>query len=110
MDSFSPFLIGFLIGVIVGVIAHSYITEGKKAAIAESTPTDLGAIIAEQIKHQQTQNMMRQMQLEQARQEAEFRQLEQERVKYLGLSQKPDYTAIVAAVSRELERQGQPLC
>lgn len=46
------------------------------------------------------------MQLEQARQEAEFRQLEENRVKYLSAAQTPSYLAIESAVKAELERRG----
>ena len=107
MDTFSPFLIGFLIGVIVGILSHSYLKDGQanNSTSFNTTDVDLPSIIAAQIQYQQTQNMLRQMQLDQARQESEFRQLEQERIKHLGLAQKPDYAQIVATVSRELERQ-----
>lgn len=104
MDSFSPFLIGFLIGVVVTLIAVSYRADNSQPA--PSAAVDMGVIIAEQIKHHQSQNLLRQMQLEQARQEAEFRQLEENRVKYLSAAQTPSYLAIEAAVQKELQRRG----
>ena len=104
MDSFSPFLIGFLIGVVATLIAMSY--RSDTATPAPSAAADMSVIIAEQIKHHQSQNILRQMQLEQARQEAEFRQLEENRVKYLSAAQTPSYLAIESAVKAELERRG----
>ena len=104
MDSFSPFLIGFLIGVVVTLIAVSYRSDTANAP--PSAAVDMGAIIAEQIKHHQSQNILRQMQLEQARQEAEFRQLEENRVKYLSAATTPSYLQIEAAVEKELQRRG----
>jgi hypothetical protein len=104
MDSFSPFLIGFLIGVIATLIAMSY--RSDSAAVPPVSSGDMSEIIAQQIKHHQSQNILRQMQLEQARQEAEFRQLEENRVKYLSAAQTPSYLAIESAVKAELERRG----
>lgn len=105
MDSFSPFLIGFLVGVIVALIAMSYRADNTQQP-QPAAAADMSAIIAEQIKHHQSQNILRQMQLEQARQEAEYRQLEENRIKYLSAAQTPSYMAIESAVKAELERRG----
>jgi hypothetical protein len=66
----------------------------------------MSSLIAQQIQQQQSQNMLRNMQLEQARQEAEFRQLEENRVKYLTAATTPSHLQIAAAVTAELERRG----
>ncbi|MDD5392812.1 MAG: hypothetical protein PHE17_07310 [Thiothrix sp.] len=107
MDSFSPFLIGLLLGIIIGVVSYGLLMQTPGKVSQQENTLDLNALMVGQIQQQQQQNMLRQMQLDQARQEAEFRQLEESRVKYLALAQKPDYSAIVASVSRELERQGR---
>lgn len=104
METFSAFLVGFLIGLVFGVVSYAYLSQGQRTA-ANSDSLDISAMLAGQIQYQQSQNMMRSLQLDASRQEAELRQLEQDRVKYLSLAQKPDYSAIVSQVSRELERQ-----
>lgn len=82
MTAISYLLLGLIIGFVLGgVITFSLIHDGSSSNPVETS--DISGLLKTQIAYQQSQNMMRQLQLDQARQEAEMRQLEQQRVKYL---------------------------
>lgn len=102
----NQFLIGFLLGVVVCGVAVYLAARSPVTDAAPLPASSLSDVMATQVVFQQQQNMLRAMQLEQYRQEAEFRALEKQRAEFIADAHKPDYALVSAAVSREIARQG----
>lgn len=79
----SPLFI-FILGVLIGFLLALYVLDSSKT---KETPAQSGAdlqtILNQQMAYQQQQNMLRELQLQAARQDAEHRDLEQKRLQYL---------------------------
>lgn len=86
----SPLFI-FIMGVLIGFLLALYVfsSSGKKdTPEPQQSGASLDELLRSQIAYQQTQNMIRQLQLEAAKQEQEFVLLDQSRFKLLAESQR----------------------
>lgn len=76
-------IFAFLLGLLVGFLLAAYVLAPRKPLEQTSlNPQVFEQAVAQQIAFAQQQNMLRQLQLEQARQESEFRTLERQRIAY----------------------------
>ncbi|QQZ30786.1 hypothetical protein HMY34_19630 [Thiothrix subterranea] len=78
----SPLFI-FILGVLMGFLLALYVINTAKTEPQAANTQTIDELLRVQVAYQQSQNMMRSLQLEQARQEAELRAIEQERSKLL---------------------------
>lgn len=97
-------LVIFILGLLVGFLLAYYVllTPDQQP----QSQMDFTELLQSEIAYQQVQNRLRELQLQQHRQDAEYRHLEQERFKALGQAGRPDYVLLTSAVRAELERLG----
>lgn len=77
-------IFAFLLGCLVGFLLAAYVMTPRKQESAPSVSTqNLEEMLKQQMAFIQTQNMLRSIQLEQAKQEAEFRTLDKQRNLFL---------------------------
>lgn len=105
MTELSYLLIGILVGIIIGVIAHAAMQNDVQKT-GNMDHAEIGDLLKTQVLYQQSQNFMRDLQLQQQRQEAEFRQLETDRLKHLAESQRLNHYDLRKA----LEFMGRDQC
>lgn len=93
----SPLFI-FILGVLIGFLLALYVlgTAPKENLSETSTTQTLDDLLRIQIGYQQSQNMLRELQLQQRRQEAAFESLESERSKLLASTQRLNHADIRA--------------
>ena len=102
--SFESFLVGLLVGLVVGGVFILYAVAPRLGTASVPTSESLDEMLRTQIAYQQSQNMMRGLQLEQARQESELYRIESERSKLLATSQRLNNHDIRAMLANMQER------
>lgn len=81
-------IFAFLLGCLVGFLLAAYVLAPRKEANSSQLSFhNMEEALKQQIVFSQTQNMLRQLQLEQAKQEAEYRVLERQRNLFIASSQ-----------------------
>lgn len=79
-------ILAFLFGCLVGFLLAAYVLHRPELDVKKETSFDvehMQHLMQQQIAFAQTQNMLRQLQLEQAKQEQEMRSLDRSRTVYL---------------------------
>lgn len=77
-------IFAFLLGCLVGFLLAAYVmTPRKESQAPQANMQNLEEMLKQQIAFIQAQNMLRSIQLEQAKQEAEFRTLDKQRNLFL---------------------------
>lgn len=99
----SPLFI-FILGVLMGFLLALYVLQTAKVETTKVSSESLDEMLRTQIAYQQSQNMMRGLQLEQARQESELYRIESERSKLLATSQRLNNHDIRAMLSSMQDR------
>lgn len=77
------FIITFFVGVGVGFMLALWVVVPAKQEEKQQSAEELSSVMREQMQFQQSQNMLRAMQLEQLRQEAEYKDFEQKRLQQM---------------------------
>jgi flagellar biosynthesis protein FliP len=100
----SPLFI-FILGVLMGFVLALYVLQSAKTdAPSTATASTLDELLRTQIAYQQSQNMLRNLQLEQARQESDLYRIESERSQQLASAHRLNNYDIRAALLAHQDR------